>query len=137
VLVSIGHVRFERLFSLDSCISWCMAQIVSFLKPKRNCTTRFEPSIPQQSHPLTPHIKSVARLFEGDERALKLDYGIGKAESYFSYFLLTSACLSHGAQGIVKESVGCSDDTLSYSNFELGVMFCSRLQGYKETDRKF
>lgn len=101
-------------------------------------TYRFEPSVPEQRQPLTPHIKSVARLFEGDERALKLDYGVGKAENYFPWYLLTSACLSHGAQGKAKEGEGCGDnaDTLSYANFELGVMFCSRLQGNRNESNR-
>ena len=97
---------------------------------------RFEPSIPEQREPLPPHFKSVSRIFNGNEGKLRHEYGIGKAESYFSYFLLTSACLSHGAQGRTSEGLG-REGTLSYANFELGVMFCSRLQGRKDSDRVY
>jgi Tyrosyl-DNA phosphodiesterase len=56
----------------------------------------------------------------------------------FSWVMMTSACLSRGAQGDTAESVTSSkgDETVSYSNFELGVMFCSRLQ-HKPTDRVY
>ena len=98
---------------------------------------RFEPSVPEQRRPMTPHIKTVARLFEGDERALKIDFGVGKADCYFPWLLLTSACLSHGAQGKKKENEISESATLSYSNFELGVLFCSRVQGKEESDRLY
>jgi Tyrosyl-DNA phosphodiesterase len=95
----------------------------------------YEPSVPEQRPPLIPHIKSVSRIFGGDEGKMRSDYGLDKAESYFSYFILTSACLSHGAQGRLMEG---SDrkSMLEYANFELGVMFCSRLQGRK-SDRLY
>lgn len=99
------------------------------------CFNRFEPSIPEQRAPLSPHIKSVARLFKGDDNALRREHGVGKAEEYFSWFMLTSACLSHGAQGNIPEQIGHVEGTLSYANFELGVLFCSRLQGIEDTDR--
>lgn len=97
----------------------------------------YEPSIPEQRDPLCPHIKSVARRFDGNIEDLRREFGVGKAEDYFSYFLLTSACLSHGAQGKVVDAPGVEADTLSYSNFELGVLFCSRLTGNKESDRLY
>ena len=73
-------------------------------------TYRLETLVPEQWQPLTPHIKSVARLFEGDERALKLDYGIEKAESYFLWYLLISTCLLNSVQRKAKEGEGCGDD---------------------------
>lgn len=63
-------------------------------------------------------------------------------EEYFAWFMLTSACLSRGAQG---EEVSNSYTLLEpsgkqfmrYANFELGVLFCSRLQGNRNTDRLY
>ena len=73
-------------------------------------------------------------MFEGDKTALRKNFNVQNAEEIFSWFLLTSACLSNGAQGkLIDERRG----TLSYSNFELGVLFCSRLQGIKATDQVY
>jgi hypothetical protein len=98
----------------------------------------FEPSVPSQ-HPLTlpPHFKSVVRLCEGNDYRLRKDYGFKKCEENFSWFLLTSACLSRGAQGEADPNRRPGSDAVSYSNFELGVLFCSRLQGRKKTDRLY
>jgi hypothetical protein len=98
----------------------------------------FEPSVPSQ-HPLTlpPHFKSVVRLCEGNDYRLRKDYGFKKCEENFSWFLLTSACLSRGAQGEADANRRPGSDAVSYSNFELGVLFCSRLQGRKKTDRLY
>ncbi|KAI2510685.1 hypothetical protein MHU86_3796 [Fragilaria crotonensis] len=84
-----------------------------------------------------PHFKSYARLFEGNEYALRRDHGVGKAAEMFSWFLLSSACLSRGAQGIPTEDRTTGTDQVSYSNFELGILFCSRLQGNTATDRVY
>ena len=84
-----------------------------------------------------PHFKSYARLFEGNEYALRSKHGVGKAAEIFSWFLLSSACLSRGAQGIPTEDRSAGTDQISYSNFELGVLFCSRLQGTAGTDRVY
>lgn len=98
----------------------------------------FEPSVPEQRpSTLTPHFKSVARLFEGSDYRIRKDYGVGKTEESFSWFLLTSACLSRGAQGDATLNKAPGSDAVSYSNFELGVLFCSRLQGRDETDRLY
>jgi hypothetical protein len=98
----------------------------------------YEPSVPSQ-HPLTlpPHFKSVVRLCEGNDYRLRKDYGFKKCEENFSWFLLTSACLSRGAQGEADANRRPGSDAVSYSNFELGVLFCSRLQGRKKTDRLY
>jgi hypothetical protein len=98
----------------------------------------FEPSVPSQ-HPVTlqPHFKSVVRLCEGNDYRLRKDYGFKKCEENFSWFLLTSACLSRGAQGEADADRRPGSDAVSYSNFELGVLFCSRLQGRKKTDRLY
>jgi hypothetical protein len=84
-----------------------------------------------------PHFKSYARLFEGNEYALRCDYGVGKAAETFTWFLMSSACLSRGAQGIPTEDRIAGTDQVSYSNFELGILFCSRLQGNAATDRVY
>jgi hypothetical protein len=98
----------------------------------------FEPSVPSQ-HPLTlpPHFKSVVRLCEGNDYRLRKDYGFKKCEENFSWFLLTSACLSRGAQGEADANRRPGSDAVSYYNFELGVLFCSRVQGRKKTDRLY
>jgi hypothetical protein len=114
----------ETFNKIDLC---CLSQMVMF-----------EPSVPNQ-HPLTlpPHFKSVARLCEGGDYRLRKDYGFKKCEEHFSWFLLTSACLSRGAQGEAEAKPRPGSDAVSYSNFELGVLFCSRLQGRTKTDRLY
>lgn len=89
----------------------------------------YDPSFPsQQKHTLVPHIKSVCRLFEGNDFRLRKDFSIStKAEEYVSWFLLTSACLSRGAQGIDTIGKAPGSDSVSYANFELGVLFTSQL----------
>ena len=82
--------------------------------------------VESQSRRRFPHIKSVCRLFEGSESDLRTRHGVKRAEDYLSWFLLTSACLSRGAQGIPSQK---SPLETSYANFELGVLFCSRLRG--------
>ena len=100
----------------------------------------FEPSLPaQRETTLVPHFKSVARLFEGSDYRLRKDYGFGKSEECFPWFLLTSACLSRGAQGERCNNYipAGSVDAVSYANFELGVLFVSRLCGDPTTDRLY
>jgi len=82
------------------------------------------------------HIKSVCRLlkFSGKERCEKKNEDEGE---YIQWFLLTSACLSKGAQGRITPRRMAGSNSMSYTNFELGVMFCSRLVGDKETDRLY
>jgi len=48
-------------------------------------------------HNKSPHFKSIARLFRNHSAMHKRD--VPPADAYFSWFLMTSACLSHGAQG--------------------------------------
>lgn len=83
------------------------------------------PKTPQIPVVLCPHIKSVARIlgdyYENDSRF----------EHSFSWFMLTSACLSRGAQGRIPDMRGfeADADLMSYSNFELGVLFSSTTGG--------
>ena len=51
--------------------------------------------------------------------------------------MLTSACLSRGAQGQPTPYRDPATDSMSYSNFELGVLFCSRLVGDNKFDRMY
>ena len=113
----------------------------TFNKIDLDCLSRmvmYEPSIPHQRHAnmLVPHFKSVARLFQGSDYRLRKEYGCGKCQEIFSWFMLTSACLSRGAQGDLTK-MSDQNDAISYANFELGVLFCSRLQGKRQTDRLF
>jgi hypothetical protein len=87
----------------------------------------WEPCYPSpQKTILVPHIKSIARVFHGNDYRIRKDYGIPKCEELFSWFLLTSACLSRGAQGV------CIDQAMHYANFELGVLFSCRLDAGKK-----
>lgn len=97
----------------------------------------FEPSTPEQRSTLIPHIKGVARLFQGNTYRITKDYGFGKANEYFPWFLLTSACLSRGAQGEESTDHGQDTDEVTYFNFELGVLFCSRLEQNSRSDRLY
>lgn len=110
----------------------------------------YEP-ITDSSRSYVPHIKGIARLFNGNDYSLCQKYGVAKCQEFFPWFLLTSACLSLGAQGVEERKQASSrlmsassslpsSSTLSpvsvtYSNFELGVLFVSRLQGNRLTDR--
>jgi len=95
----------------------------------------FETSVPRQHPTVTiPHFKSVCRLFDGSDYRIRKDFYCGRAEEYYSWFLLTSACLSRGAQG---EAVEIAPETASFANFELGVLFTSRLKGDRSSDRVY
>lgn len=91
------------------------------------------PTPPQIPLMLCPHIKTVSRLlgdyYENDSRF----------EHAFSWFILTSACLSRGAQGRIPEMRGFETDAdaMSYANFELGVMFCSKTGGAPGSNRLY
>ena len=103
-----------------------------------NRMVMFEPSLDQPhvrgKFSLIPHFKSVSRLI-GQRTALHTKYPkLPRYEEYFSWFLLTSACLSRGAQGeeILRKSEngdGIDVTVVAYSNFELGVLFNSYLSG--------
>jgi hypothetical protein len=103
-----------------------------------NRMVMFEPSNPlQQPATLCPHFKSVARLFHGSDYRIRKDYGVSKCEEYFSWFLMTSACLSRGAQGeaLVETCASSEGTTVAYSNFELGILLCSHLAGSRGSSR--
>ena len=107
----------------------------SFNRLHWDCLSRmvlYESSVPaQRPILLTPHFKSVARLFDGkSDYRIRKELGVPKCEAYFSWFLLTSACLSRGAQGEVAAAATrprvVQGGLHSYANFELGVLFTSR-----------
>jgi len=123
---------------------------VSFSKLDRSIISRMalftqQPNtMPYKSAP--PHFKSICRLLrlnkEPAESPKKVDYKQSKQPSphskeYLSWFMLTSACLSKGAQGQPTPYRDPDSDCMSYSNFELGIMFCSRLVGDNCHDRLY
>lgn len=75
----------------------------------------------EASSPRVPHFKSAARL---------LHHRPSGVSEGFAWFILTSACLSQGAQGVEKAEPVVTGNrkrvVVSYRNFELGVLFCSR-----------
>jgi len=95
------------------------------------------------------HFKSICRLLQMNH---KESQAVSKLESkqsrdqshsssdsreYLSWFMLTSACLSKGAQGQPTPYRDPASDVMSYSNFELGVLFCSRMVGDSKFDRLY
>ncbi|KAL7546022.1 hypothetical protein ACHAWF_009367 [Thalassiosira exigua] len=123
---------------------------VSFSKLDRSCISRlalFTPvALPFRSASL--HLKGLCRLFNLNETAPAAS-GVTNAVSkrvkpqnsdsmeYLSWFMLTSACLSKGAQGRTTPYRDPESDCMSYSNFELGVLFCSRMVGDNLHDRLY
>ena len=107
-----------------------------------DCISRmalYEESFPPQlmnSMHFNPHIKSYGRLLSFnsifDEHSLNHKF---KNAEYFAWFMITSACLSKGAQGQPTPEKEFGSDSFTYSNFELGILFPSRLQGNSNTDR--
>ena len=95
----------------------------------------------QRKTPLIPHFKSVTRLI-GQSAALHTKYPkLAHCDDYFTWFLLTSACLSRGAQGekILRKSDDGNDTDMTmmaYSNFEIGVLFSSYLSGGNTSAKK-
>jgi len=103
------------------------------------CISRLSTYETSNPNPLSsiraPHFKSYIRLLGRNREQLGQEYG--EAEENFSWFLLTSACLSRGAQGKPTPMRSFESDEMTYSNFELGVLFCSRLQGDRQADRLY
>ena len=122
---------------------------VSFARLDRSCISRmalFNPlpnAMPYNTSSL--HFKSVCRLlrvngnkFLPHSKAIKSETkqaSVNATKEYLSWFMLTSACLSRGAQGQPTPYRDPATDSMSYSNFELGVLFCSRLVGDNKFDR--
>ena len=123
---------------------------VSFAKLDRSCISRMAlfthlPNVmPYKSASI--HIKSVCRLLrlKGVDsvaacRRVKSDENKASIESreYLSWFLLTSSCLSRGAQGSPTPHRDPASDQMTYTNFELGILFCSRAVGDNKHDRQY
>lgn len=84
-----------------------------------------------QDIPISPHIKSVSRIIKKDI-IVPINSNNKTGTTYLSYFMLTSSNFSQGAQG---KHVPSEYDTMGYANFELGVLFSSRVQGNPFQDR--
>ena len=101
--------------------------------------TKYEEQSPSLlPHTMSPHIKSYARLMAkknlSDSNIIRTE----DKDTNFAWFMLTSACLSRGAQGHAEKDFNFEGlDEKSYLNFELGVLFCSRLQDNPLTDRLY
>ncbi len=124
----------ENASHQDATASFVFMSSRSFNSCDRSCISRiarFESSNPPQlSSSLVPHFKSIARLVNKHSVVRKHGFQV-VAQDYLSWFLLTSACLSHGAQGKrVKDldPFATTKETIQYANFELGVLFTSRVR---------
>jgi hypothetical protein len=126
-----------------------MLSSVSFSRLDRSCIARMSlfthlPNVmPYKSASI--HIKSVCRLLRLSENGansvegqkVNSDPAYLDSREYLSWFLLTSACLSRGAQGQPTPHRDPASDSMSYSNFELGILFCSRVVGDRVHDRLY
>ena len=113
---------FMSSTTFNSCEETCISRMAMFESS--------DP--PQRPHALAPHIKTLARCVRGKTERSRLKDIHGRAKEYFSWFMLTSSCLSLGAQGksTTLPSPRCSlsdENVVSYANFELGILFTSRL----------
>ena len=114
--VSVTQVPSDVEVSRSSSGSLFLSSTV-FNRIHTDCLARMGQWEPTMQHPrtLVPHIKSVTRLLH--HRPPGVTEG-------FAWFLLTSACLSQGAQGL--QTTRGERDVVTYRNFELGVLFCSQ-----------
>jgi len=128
---------------------------ISFSKLDRSCISRMAlfthtpNTMPYKSASI--HFKSVCRLLRSNEKEEPAPKSSKKTDSkrsmqrpspcskehHLSWFMLTSACLSGGAQGRPTPYRDPASDSMSYSNFELGVLFCSRFVGDGKIDRLY
>jgi Tyrosyl-DNA phosphodiesterase len=82
---------------------------------------------PQHASYLIPHFKSACRVIR-KPALIRSQHGFDdSAKVYFSWFLMTSACLSHGAQGQRDRFSESNANTIRFANFELGILFTSRV----------
>ncbi|KAL3759347.1 hypothetical protein ACHAWU_002360 [Discostella pseudostelligera] len=127
---------------------------ISFAKLDRSCISRLSlfTHVPNNGMPYTStsiHFKSICRLLrltdttEEANKSVMLSSNnqqpsgndVLSSKEYLSWFMLTSACLSRGAQGRPTPHSDPASDSMSYMNFELGILFCSRLMGDNVHDR--
>ena len=116
---------------------WLFLSSDAFNRISLDCLSQMVLYEPSGESSLVPHIKSVARLFQGKDYRLRKDYDCRRSQSYFSWYMLTSACLSLGAQGDRCSNPSPGSDAVAYANFELGVLFASRLQKDASNDRLY
>jgi len=114
----------SSLFMSSRCFNSCEMACLSRM-------SRFQWSDPPQRPSfMVPHFKSVCRVIR-KSGLIRSKHGFnGHAKTYFSWFLMTSACLSHGAQGQrdrFSESTN-QKNTIRFANFELGILFISRIE---------
>jgi hypothetical protein len=125
---------------------------ISFAKLDRSCISRLSlfTHVSNRRLPYTSasiHFKSICRLLRltnnnsadkretiGNNQQIDNDV-VPSPKEYLSWFMLTSACLSRGAQGRPTPHSDPATDSMSYMNFELGILFCSRLMGDNVHDR--
>ena len=121
--VTAGNMEMEVKRQQQSAL---FLSSTAFNRIHIDCLSRMVQWEPTPQHietcsPHIPHFKSVARLLH--HRPPGVSEG-------FAWFILTSACLSQGAQGVerTERMPGSSKErrVCSYRNFELGVLFCSR-----------
>ena len=126
----LGHFAFLSSVSFNTFDE-------SFL----SCFNLYKASKPPQIDHFSPHFKSYARVsYHGlDRRPENITPTTKRGIVDFSWFMLTSACLSFGAQGMIsskRDIEGELVEEVRYNNFEIGVLFCSRLQSF-DTDRVY
>jgi hypothetical protein len=116
-------VKESCLFLSSQVFNSCEVPVISRM-------ARYQSSKPAQ-HPLTldPHFKSVTRVLKNPKQLEAIQERCGHAKEYLSWFILTSACFSLGAQGKRSSELAKNkDSSVAYANFELGVLFTSRMQ---------
>jgi hypothetical protein len=111
-----------KLFMSSHCFNSCEVACLSRM-------SRFQWSDPpQRTTFMIPHFKSVCRVIRNPSVILSKHGFDGSAKTYFSWFLMTSACLSHGAQGARDRFSETAKNTIRFANFELGILFTSRVE---------
>ena len=139
-----GEVMNSFIFNSSKSFNACDIEFISRMakyQPSKPCQVSGDNQTEanKSSSNKAPHFKSIARLFQNHVAMQKRD--VPPADAYFSWFLMTSACLSLGAQGMAmanEESATNENNQdgdskspfaskVSYRNFELGVLFASHL----------
>jgi hypothetical protein len=117
------EVKASHLFLSSQSFNSCEVPVISRM-------ARYQSSKPVQ-RPLTlvPHFKSVTRVLKNPKQREAIQERCGHAKEHLSWFILTSACFSLGAQGKRSSELAKNkDSSVAYANFELGVLFTSRMQ---------
>ena len=117
------EVTDSHVFLSSQAFNSCEVPVISRM-------ARYQSSKPvQQPLTMVPHFKSVTRVLENPKQREFIQERCGHAKEYLSWFILTSSCFSHGAQGKRSSELAKNkDSSVAYANFELGVLFTSRMQ---------